>query len=62
MLLRLEKVDFIRVLELHGGQGEGSYFTVSIDGVEYVSVQKLNFPAGTGLCFLSLRLQDILVR
>ena len=23
-----------------------------IDGVEYVSGQKLNFPAGTGLCFL----------
>ena len=51
-LLRPEKVEYIRVRELHGGQGEGSYFSVGIDGVEYVSGQKLNFPAGTGLCFL----------
>ena len=52
VMLRPEKVEYIRIKELHGGQGEGSYFAVGIDGVEYTSGQKLNFPAGTGICFL----------
>ena len=51
-MLRPEKVEYIRIREIHGGQGEGSYFGVGIDGVEYVSGQKLNFPAGTGMCTL----------
>lgn len=52
ILLRPENVEYIRILEIHGGQGEGSYFAVGIDGVEYVSGQKLNFPAVTGMCKL----------
>ena len=52
VMLRPEKVEYIRILELHGGQGEGSYFAVGIDGIEYVSGQKLNFPVATGICFL----------
>ena len=51
-LLRPEKVEYIRVIDSHAGQGEGSSFAVGIDGVEYVTCQKMNFPAGTGLCFL----------
>ena len=52
ILLRPENIEYIRILAIHGGQGEGSYFAVGIDGVEYVSGQKLNFPAVTGMCNL----------
>lgn len=52
VLLRPEKVEYIRIQMLCGGQGEGSYFAIGIDGAEYISGQKLQFSAGTGICFL----------
>ena len=52
VLLRPEKVEYIRILEYPCGQGTGGCFAVGVDGVEYTSRQKLHFPAGTGICFL----------
>ena len=54
VLLRPEKVEYIRIQMLCGGQGEGSCFAIGIDGAEYISGQKLQFPAGTGICFFAL--------
>ncbi len=50
--LRPQKVESIRILDYPSGQGDGGYFSIRIDGVEYSSFQKLNFPSGTGICFL----------
>ncbi len=52
IMLRPEKVEYIRLMDLPLGQGDGCCFAVGIDGVEYISCQKLNFPAVTGICFL----------
>ena len=52
ILLRPEKVEFIRLMDLPLGQGDGCRFAIGIDGVEYISCQKLNFPVATGVCFL----------
>ena len=52
ILLRPEKVNFIRLMDLPLGQGDGCRFAIGINGVEYISCQKLNFPVATGICFL----------
>ena len=52
ILLRPEKVEYIRLLDLPLGQGDGARFAIGIDGAEYISCQKLNFPAVTGMCTL----------
>lgn len=52
ILLRPEKVEYIRLVEYGRGQGDGTYFLIGIDGVEYRSCQKLNFPVETGICVL----------
>ena len=52
ILLRPETVEYIRLVEYARGQGDGTYLAIGIDGVEYASIQKLNFPVGTGICFL----------
>lgn len=52
VFLRPEKVEYIRIVDYPMGQGDGAMFTIGIDGVEYISCQKLNVPPYCGLCFL----------
>ena len=55
LLLRPHKVEHICIVDVHASQGEGSYFSVRIDGEDFTSTQKLNFPVGTGFCLLDSR-------
>lgn len=55
LLLRPNNVEHICILDLSASQGEGSSFVVRIDGEDYTSAQKLNFPVVTGFCFLEAR-------
>lgn len=48
ILLRPEKVEFIRLVEYGRGQGDGTYFLIGIDGVEYHSRQKIELSCRNG--------------